>query len=96
MIVYACPNISDANIRIKEVQFKSDADIIIYKCSSMGDSNSENTNWFFCDSPANAVLKVYFVSNVADAHLKVYFSNFRADAHWLNHFKEHLINKRHL
>ena len=96
MVVYAYPNISDSNIRIKEVQFKSDADLIVYKCPTMADSTSENTNWFFSDSPANASLKVYFVTNTADANLRVYFSIFRTDAHWLNPFKEHLINKRHL
>ncbi len=96
MVVFACPLICDANVRIKEVQYKSDADVIIFKCNSMGDSDSQNNNWYFCDSPANASLKVFFVPNAADAHLKVYFSPFRADAHWINPLKKNYIDKLHL
>lgn len=96
MVVFESPLICDANIRIKEVPIKSDADVIIYRCQSMGDSDSGSTNWCFSDSPANASLKVFFVDNAADAHLKVYFSPYRADAHWINPFKKNFVVRLHL
>ena len=71
--------------------YKSDADLVVYKCSYKSDATGNNGLWYFVNYRSDAKKKIFFVNYKSDADLVIYFTNYKSEAGWLNKSKQHLM-----
>jgi len=72
-------------------QYKSDADLVVYKCDYKSDASGNNGLWYFCQYKSDADKTIFFVDYKSDADLVIYFSTYKSDAGWKNNSKKSLL-----
>jgi hypothetical protein len=73
------------------VDYRSDADLIVYKCDYSSDAQGNEGLWYFCEYRSDADKKIFFVDYRSDADLKIFFAEYRSDAGWQNTEKKHIM-----
>jgi len=68
-------------------QYKSDADLVVYKCKYKSDAEGNKGLWYFVDYKSDAKKKIYFVDYKSDADIVIYFTEYKSDAGWKNKSK---------
>jgi hypothetical protein len=71
--------------------YKSDADLVVYKCDYKSDAIGNNGLWYFTSYKSDAKFPIYFCSYKSDADLVIYFADYKSDAGWKNSSKKHLL-----
>ena len=78
-------------MKVYVADYKSDADLVVYKCSYKSDATGNNGLWHFVNYRSDAKKKIFFVDYKSDADLVIYFTNYKSEAGWRNKSKQHLM-----
>ena len=68
---------------------KSEADLVVYKCSSKSEASGNNGLWYFVSSKSDAKTTVYFVSSKSDSDIVIYYTSTKSEAGWQNRSKSY-------
>ena len=70
-------------------QYKSDADLVVYKCAYKSDAQGNKGLWYFTDYKSDAKVKIYFTDYKSEADIVIYFTTYKSDACWRNSQKRY-------
>lgn len=95
-IVYQAPARSDGEVRVYVTQYRSEADLLVFKTENIGEARSSgNTGvWYFSDIRSTADKRIYITDNRADSDVTVAYTPYRSEAGWLNQRKKQLMEKK--
>ena len=66
---------------------KSEADLVVYQCSSKSEASGNQGLWYFVSSASDARKKVYITDTKSDADIVVYYTRTKSEACWQNRSK---------
>ena len=76
---------------IFSVQYKSEADLLVYKCDYPSEANGNEGFWFFTKYKSEAKFPIYFCDYKSEADIVIYFAEYKSEAGWKNSSKKHLF-----
>ena len=75
-----------------ETEYRSQADVIIYKTNYRSQAKGNKGIWFFTKYVSQSDKKVFFTQYRSLADVKVYFTTYRSQAKWVNLNKKHFFH----
>ena len=62
-------------MKVYVATYKSDADLVVYKCNYQSDATDNKGLWYFCNYKSDAKKKIYFCEYKSDADLVIILLN---------------------
>ena len=72
-------------------EYKSEADLIVYKTEWKSEAKDNNGIWFFTKWKSEAKKTIYFTDWKSEADLIIYFTEYKSEAGWKKKSKKHLM-----
>lgn len=94
--VYQTPNRADGEVRVYVTQYRSEADLIVFRSNNIGEARaSGNTGvWYFTDTRSLGEKRIFITTNRADSDITIAYTDTRGDAGWRNQQKRQLMEKK--
>ncbi len=73
-------------------EWKSEADLIVYKTDWKSDASKNKGIWFFNEWKSDADKKIYFTSWKSEADVIIYYTKWKSDAGWQKNQKRYFFD----